>query len=535
MPSPFLVWVVGLGVLTTLTSFLSLYLRINIEVSLFTTGGALVIGWFFWKENPIPKIRFSFSKDILKMAVWLLVILCVVTVLENATHKPANPDTGIYHAQAIRWIETYPAVPGLGNLHTRLAYNSSWLVINALFSFVYLDILSFHLLGSVFFVVFLGYLFEGLFRFVSRRAEISDILRIFLIPVSFWVFASEISSPGTDLPSALLIWIVLLEFLRFLERGGEVYPLQAELLLGLSVFTVTVKLSSAPILLVGIYMLWWKFKRDGVKTLPVLFGMGALILLPWIARNVVLSGYLVYPRPELDFFHVDWKIPLKVAAAEKDVIMAWARIPGRETREVLQMPLAEWAGVWFSKLSSNRKAMLGLIGAAPVAYLLAAILFHKFSKPVIKVLAPYAYAFLVAYAGVAFWFFTAPDFRFGYAFVICAILMIALPGVIILKGLVDFRKSALIGLVVLVLLAYQVNVLARSFEQGTLSERVLLPRDYVQLTTAPCQLRNLTIWCAEAYNECWYEPFPCAPSANPSVEMRGSTLRDGFRSIDLVP
>ena len=339
LPSLPLVWVCGLGVLTTLTSFLSLVLRIQVEASLLSAGGALVIAWFWWKENRAIKFQFSFSKDVLKAAAWLLVIVCVVAVLENATHKPANPDTGIYHAQAIRWIETYPAVPGLGNLHTRLAFNSSWLVINALFSFVYLDVLSFHLLGSVFFVVFLGYCFEGLFRFISGNTDVSDVIRIFLIPISFWVFASEISSPGTDLPSALLIWIILLEFLRFLENGDEVYPLQAELLLGLSVFVLTVKLSSAPILLIGIYMLWWKFKQRDLKSLSAVVGIGVLVLLPWLARNVVLSGYLVYPRPELDFFNVDWKIPFKIAAAEKDVIMAWARIPGRETREVLQMPL----------------------------------------------------------------------------------------------------------------------------------------------------------------------------------------------------
>jgi len=533
LPSFPVIWVVGLAVLTTLTSFLSLVIRINLEASALVTGGALVIAWFFLKENHLPQIRLSLSKDVLRVAAWLLVVVCVVTVLENATHKPANPDTGIYHAQAIRWIETYPAVPGLGNLHTRLAFNSSWLVSNALFSFEYLDVLSFHLLGSVFFVVFLGYLFEGLFRFVSREAQLSDILKIFLIPVSFWVFASEISSPGTDLPAALLIWFILLEFLRFLEKGGEAYPLQPEILLGLSGFAITIKLSAAPILLVGIYLLWWKFRQNRFNDLPALAGIGALVLLPWLARNVILSGYLVYPRPELDLFNVDWKIPLKIAVAEQDIIMAWARISGREAREVLQMPLAKWAGVWFSKLSRNRKAMLGLVTAAPVVYLLAAAVFRKAARPVIQTVSSYTYAFVMVYAGLAFWFFTAPDFRFGYAFVISAMVMVVLPLVVVLRRVLDFRKSILIGWVVVGLLVYQVTVLARSFEPGTLGERMLLPRDYVQLTTVPCELRNLTIWCAEAYNECWYDPFPCAPNADPLVETRGVTLRDGFRSTGL--
>ena len=34
-------------------------------------------------------------------------------------------DTGLYHAQSIRWIEEYGVIRGLGNLHSRLAYNSA--------------------------------------------------------------------------------------------------------------------------------------------------------------------------------------------------------------------------------------------------------------------------------------------------------------------------------------------------------------------------------------------------------------------------
>ena len=41
-------------------------------------------------------------------------------------------DTGLYHAQAIRWIEEYGVVCGLGNLHSRFAYNSAAFALCAL-------------------------------------------------------------------------------------------------------------------------------------------------------------------------------------------------------------------------------------------------------------------------------------------------------------------------------------------------------------------------------------------------------------------
>ena len=53
-------------------------------------------------------------------------------------------DTGLYHAQSIRWIEEYGVVPGLGNLHTRLAYNSASFCLSALYSFAFLGGQSYH-------------------------------------------------------------------------------------------------------------------------------------------------------------------------------------------------------------------------------------------------------------------------------------------------------------------------------------------------------------------------------------------------------
>lgn len=44
-------------------------------------------------------------------------LFCFVLTLIWTTREPGQYDTGLYHAQAIRWIEDYGVVPGLGNLH----------------------------------------------------------------------------------------------------------------------------------------------------------------------------------------------------------------------------------------------------------------------------------------------------------------------------------------------------------------------------------------------------------------------------------
>jgi hypothetical protein len=40
-------------------------------------------------------------------------------------------DAGLYNLSTIRWLQSYPTVPGLGDLHPRLAYNASYFLCMA--------------------------------------------------------------------------------------------------------------------------------------------------------------------------------------------------------------------------------------------------------------------------------------------------------------------------------------------------------------------------------------------------------------------
>jgi len=47
---------------------------------------------------------------------------------------PEIYDTGLYHLQAIKWIEEYAVVPGLANLHGRFGFNPNIFTFYALTS-----------------------------------------------------------------------------------------------------------------------------------------------------------------------------------------------------------------------------------------------------------------------------------------------------------------------------------------------------------------------------------------------------------------
>ena len=194
----------------------------------------------------------------------MVILLVIVTyaILENATHRPSDYDTALYHAQAIHWIESYRAVPGLVNIHDRLAYNSSWLVLVASLSFAFLGLRSFHLTNSVILLVTMIYFGEGFQGLIQKQVTISNIVKVILFFLPLYLYASDLSSPGTDLPPVLLTWVITVLILEKVEKQGFDFDLYSIAIFILSIFAVTVKLSTLPFCGLVLLML---FSKSGTR------------------------------------------------------------------------------------------------------------------------------------------------------------------------------------------------------------------------------------------------------------------------------
>ena len=378
----------------------------------------------------------------------------------------------------------------------------------------------------------------------------TDYLRLLLIPLTFFLLASELSSPGTDLPAVMLSWLVFSEWLTLIEEKQNTAPLLPILLVLFTLWAVTIKLSSLPLLLAALFLSAPLVKggmsrqrqarplRDGegLSTTFKLLIIALILFLPWVIRNLILSGYLVYPGLTFDPFHFDWRIPVEAVHRESTTITAWARFSAGEIQDVLAMSLPEWVNAWYHNQTRNRQLIFLSIIAAPFAYTvllgLFALLKRSLSNQIWQNLKSLALPLLAAYAGIAFWFFKAPFFRFGYTFLIPALLLWLLP-IIHLFGLKRLQALRLPFLLTLLLIAFQGNVLVRSFEPATLTDRLIQPADYVNLPTAPCDLYDTRVWCAEQFDVCGYESFPCVPGADPLVAARGPALSDGFRHLEV--
>ncbi len=506
-----LLGLLGLCALNVLTVVLSLFLPLGLEANIILLAGALFLVKPAWEYAHLQP-GFKFSRE-----YFLLVGIAFLLILENATHISSNPDTNLYHAQMIHWVEAYHVVPGLGNLHTRLAFNSNWLVLNALFSFAFLGFRSFHLLPSLLFFISILYFSSGFTELARGSITNSAIIKAILLPLSFHIWASELSSPGTDLPTCLLIWLALI---IWLESSKTTQPKVFQIIaFVLSLTAITFKVSALPLLLLSGF-LWFKSLKN--KNFKLAGAMALLVFLfwsPWFARNFITSGYWVYPIPALIPLSpvVDWRIPPDTVIHELDGIQTWARQftlkPDSDSSRFLV-----WFPLWFSRQTFSQSLLLLVSILLPPFFGLYSLFKRRMPEIVC----------ITAYAGVLFWFFTVPTIRFGYGFLIMTTLLIAtIPLNSIIKR-IKWPTSAIKVFQVATIL-YLGYMLYGSMELSTFSHRFYLPEDYPVYSTTPCGIANATLQCATKYNQCGYLAFPCVVKAFSDVELRGNDWQDGFR------
>jgi hypothetical protein len=145
------------------------------------------------------------------------------------------------------------------------------------------------------------------------------------------------------------------------------------------------------------------------------------VLFLWVLHNFLLTGCLIYPVPGTCFAGVPWTPHLASVNAARDVIRAWARAPGDPIESSLRG--WTWLASWETKMLPERPFIFTLLKAFPVFLAVALALriaFRTGSGDERAKLAARALAgvWIVNLIGLAFWFLSAPDPRFGLGFML---------------------------------------------------------------------------------------------------------------------
>jgi hypothetical protein len=304
-------------------------------------------------------------------------------------------DTGLYGAQAIRWFTTYPLVPGLGNLLGQLGFNSSVFLCIAALSHGPWRVLAHHVFSGFLLAAFFASIAPAALR-VFRGRNISSagarggsnsaadwFLTFLFLPSAISAATGKLSGANTDLPTTIVCLAAASFLFRAFEAAShesdrEEFSLpspQQSLVIAIVLFSlaVTFKLSSLVFALTGwiVAFLALCFSRAMSPSQRKRFALAAVLLsaaivVPWLCRGLVLTGYPFFPSPAFGI-SVDWTVFAANAQAQADFARSFARIP--------QIPLADTSGYrwllpWFSELIREREGFL-----IPVFFMLAGVVF----------------------------------------------------------------------------------------------------------------------------------------------------------------
>lgn len=519
----------GLAAVTTLGSFTSLFIRIGLEFQLVLLAGAVGLAVYIIRQKTLlPALHWP-KLNRLQIAGALVMLIGMGILLYAGCLPPENADTGIYHAQGIHWIENYPAVPGLANLHKRLGYNSSWLVTTAIFSLSFLGGLSYHLSTLALFLVLAGYCYGGIHHLLAGKRSLSDFLKLgYFVGILIFQFP-QISSPGTDSPAFLIGWFILTETTAILETDRERLKQTGFALLILCCYSITIKLSAGPMLLIAV---WIVFAAGLLRTRRKFWLTALAVVLiaaPFIARNIILTGYPVFPGFGVNLFGVDWAYPADEAIEEVGAIH-WYALHSEVKQEVYDtLSFFEQFKLWFLyQLPRYRAIIVYLLAAFPgFAILFIFKPWQKFCAPCKELWIVY----LTAVVHCGYWVLTAPSFRFGIGVTLTMVLLLGIPVLLFILENWTWTQRFVPALVVLACVGAMLLTVKSYVHMDKLAAVAINPADYPDWRTEPCEYNNFSLFCPSMYGECWYKTFPCGFKGDSHVAMRGTDYRDGFKYV----
>lgn len=298
--------ILGLFTTTFLTTVWAVFGRINIEFHLFFF--LLNAALFLYLKKEIKIVFLHFFKELASLKTNLKIILSTITVLilAQCASIPYIIDNESYYIQTIKWINEYGFVKGLANLHFFLAQTSGWHILQSAFNFSFLydkfnDISGFCLLlGNLFSILKLNDYFNN---------KKLPYLIIGLLPLANVFFFQFISSPSPDIPIYIFSFII---FFYFIQNYKNLDSKSFNLILILVLFSLFIKTTAIALVVIPLFLLIKNFKKIRAELFkPIL--ISTIVLVLFMIKNTIISGYPFFPIIQFYFFETDYKIPSAIA------------------------------------------------------------------------------------------------------------------------------------------------------------------------------------------------------------------------------
>jgi hypothetical protein len=403
----------------------------------------------------------------------------------------------------------------------RFAYNSSFFALQALYSLKFLIGDSLHAVNG-FIALLLSFEVIKLIDIAKKRhINISDFARIGAF-YYLTVIYSDIVSPATDYTIMCIIFYLVIKWLALIEIKEKSYVPYSLICVAL-VYAVTVKLTAGVILLLLIKPAYMLIRDRKWKDIASFIFMGIVTMFPWLARTVIISGYLIYPYPSIDLFNVDWKIPKESVIRDAAEIKTWGR--GIYNADLVDLKIGDWFPNWFNTtLPTIGKLFIILdIMCIAVFAILVVLTIRKRLKQYDELLVLGS-----VLASYVFWQTSAPLLRYGYAYIILTILITI---GIIWENVASFIKvSNMIAYIMLIIMIVIKGMSFAVYVYGNASQPYYVEqKDYGKYDLESYTVNGVTFYYPTEGDRVGYDYFPAIP-VKTDIVFRGDDITSGFKS-----
>ena len=250
--------------------------------------GVLILVWKRYKhKTAITMTKFHY-----------LSITSAFLLLINSTTESNYYDLGLYYVPLSSWMEQFPVIPGLANIHGRFAFSPQHIVLATSMSDIFHSVSGFTVLTGFIslLVIFLNTRLLG--EALRLKNPFAIILSIGIYFVLVFLYSGKnaqtflTSSSSDSLVIILLIAILILITNYFLS--GEPEFLYLSFFTALTMFGFRLNSLPLSIFIFTLIFLRLKLTRNNVL---LLLTSGLIITQPNILIRTIFSGYPLYPFP----------------------------------------------------------------------------------------------------------------------------------------------------------------------------------------------------------------------------------------------
>lgn len=455
--------------------------------------------------------------------------LCFIILIAFFTSRGIfHTDTNIYHAQAIRLYEEYGLIKGMGNLQLHFAYNSSYLAFASVFSMKWLLGQSLHVTTGLIEIIMSIYAFHGLKNFKQHQSHLADMMRVGILFYTLVILTGSMS-PATDYTTMYFVLFVITAWCENIEgiRDLEKYCLLAVV----TVFVATLKFSACVLVLIAVYPAVYLIKEKRGKEILLYAGCGLLIMLPFLIRNFLISGWLLYPFNGIDIFNVEWKIPEEYLLVDANQIKVWGRC--LYDVDKIDWPISKWLPIWWEGQQRYEQMLIGCVAIGSI------LLFIQFVVKLfkrIKIRWDFFTLVMTVFGCLLVWFLMAPFIRYGLAFLF-AVPMLAVGEYLSEKkrGFYSILTGGLVFLIVVSISPYWDNYITDAgvfLKQNVTQPYYFSQKDYDDTEMEGYEMNGNTVYYPKEGEINSYHVYPgtCYKIMAERTTLMGDNIKDGFKA-----